>query len=147
MHNIQTSLGMWSQILGKNFWHYRAKKVDTEIRAFDGSTPLHLAAWKGHSKVCSLLLKNGLDKNSRTARGNMPLHFAAQEGHLDVCRIFVEAGAEINTANNDGITPIKKATQNKHSEVAIFLHNTFYKRKIILQSTNLHQEKKMKIDQ
>jgi len=48
-------------------------------------TPLHTAAWNGHTEVVKLLLGHKADVNAgRTDDGTTPLYTAAQNGHTEV---------------------------------------------------------------
>lgn len=64
--------------------------------AYDGWTPLHLAAFFGHLDAARALLDAGADKGafSRNAMRNTPLHAAAAGRHGDVARLLVERGAD-----------------------------------------------------
>ena len=47
-----------------------------------GRTPLHIAAERGHSEVCDVLLKNSdTDRNVKDDYGQNALHSAASKGH------------------------------------------------------------------
>ena len=50
-----------------------------EVRAIDrsGRTAIHLAAMKGSTEACILLLKHGARLYDRDFRGDTPLHLAA----------------------------------------------------------------------
>ena len=65
-------------------------------------TLLHVAAYKGHHAVADLLLRRGLDPNTRERGDNTSaLHWAAAAGHLDVVRRLVEAGTDVVGAGDD----------------------------------------------
>jgi len=50
------------------------------------STPLHLAAWKGHLPMVKLLLEVGADPEARVREGMTPLFFALLARHEKVAR-------------------------------------------------------------
>jgi ankyrin repeat protein len=64
--------------------------------AYDGWTPLHLAAFFGHLDAARALLDAGADLSavSRNGMRNTPLHAAAAGRHGDVARLLVERGAD-----------------------------------------------------
>ena len=59
-------------------------------------TLLHTAAQHGHRAAVDLLLKRGLDANTREKGDNTyAMHWAAAGGHLEVVRRLVEAGGDV----------------------------------------------------
>ena len=59
-------------------------------------TLLHLAAFAGHLAAVELLLKRGVDVNSREKGDNTyAMHWAAAAGHLDVVRRLADAGGDV----------------------------------------------------
>src|SRR4051812_35846377 len=65
--------------------HARAKPYDWSL--------LHFAAQNGHLAVVDLLLRRGLDVNTREKGDNTyAMHWAAAGGHLDVVRRLADAG-------------------------------------------------------
>jgi ankyrin repeat protein len=59
-------------------------------------TLLHTAAQHGHLAAVDLLLKRGLDANTREKGDNTyAMHWAAAAGHLEVVRRLVEAGGDV----------------------------------------------------
>ena len=81
----------------------------------DQMTPLHYAAYKGHSNIIDMLLAaigtKGIDK--RTATGFTALYYAAQQGYVDIVEKLLQEGADPAAAgevvNSDPATgdPIK----------------------------------------
>lgn len=58
-----------------------------------GHTPLHDAAWQGHSRVAELLLRRGAPVAARSGKGLTPLHWAAALGHtLLTARLLAAPG-------------------------------------------------------
>src|SRR5947207_4014133 len=69
-----------------------ADRLLVEARDSDGSTPLHCAAWKGHSEVVALLLDHGADVNARNHNdhwGDTPLHAAAHGNQRAVAELLI----------------------------------------------------------
>lgn len=64
--------------------------------AYDGWTPLHLAAFFGHLEAARTLMNAGADTGavSRNGMRNTPLHAAAAGRHSDVARLLLERGAD-----------------------------------------------------
>src|SRR5690242_4151783 len=59
-------------------------------------TLLHTAAQNGHRAAVDLLLKRGLDVNTREKGDNTyAMHWAAAAGHLDVVRCLADAGGDV----------------------------------------------------
>src|SRR6185503_16428472 len=57
---------------------------------------LHLAASAGHLEVVDLLLRRGLDVNTREKGDNSyAMHWAAAAGHLEVVRRLADAGGDV----------------------------------------------------
>jgi len=57
---------------------------------------LHLAAFAGHLEVVDLLLRRGLDVNTREKGDNSyAMHWAAAAGHLEVVRRLADAGGDV----------------------------------------------------
>ena len=69
----------------------------------DGSSCLHLAAKRGHLKICRALLENyNLDMYARDDSGLYVLHHAAWSGDLELFQYLIEKGSDIfiKTKNN-----------------------------------------------
>lgn len=103
----------------------RALKDDgaVEAYAYDGWTPLHLAAFFGHLDAARLLLDAGADVNvvSRNSLMNTPLHAATAGKHPLVALLLIERGAGAHAADSGGYTPLQIATQNGLEDVVAAL--------------------------
>lgn len=82
--------------------------------AFDGWTPLHLAAFFGQGEAVRLLLDAGADVQavSRNSMKNTPLHAAVAGRHQDVAMLLAERGADPDVRDAGGFTPAGIAEEN-----------------------------------
>uniref|UniRef100_A0AAR2L229 Ankyrin repeat domain 6 n=1 Tax=Pygocentrus nattereri TaxID=42514 RepID=A0AAR2L229_PYGNA len=107
-----------------------------------GRTPLHLAAYKGHTEVARILLKAGCDLDIQddvsanssitvlflciysvesvlirvSKDGNTALHEVAWHGFSQSVKLLVKAGANILAKNKAGNTALHLACQNGHTQ-------------------------------
>jgi ankyrin repeat protein len=65
-----------------------------------GSSPLILAAAKGHPEVVRLLLDRGAHINATDHTGWTPLHAAIYGGHAEVVQLLLERGAQLDQPNH-----------------------------------------------
>jgi ankyrin repeat protein len=95
-----------------------------EARSPDGWSPLHLAAFFGHTELAKGLLNRGanVDGRSGNALQNTPLHAAAAGGSIDVMRLLLENGADVNARQQPGgWTALHTAAQTGNREMAELL--------------------------
>jgi ankyrin repeat protein len=87
--------------------------------AYDGWTPLHLAAFFGQRDAVELLLASRADLGavSRNSLANTPLHAAVAGGHVDVSLLLIERGADVNAADAGGHTPLHIAAEGGYLPV------------------------------
>lgn len=64
-----------------------------------GSTPLHLASFKGYLEVAKFLLEKGADIEAVNGRGFTPLQLAVYGGHRNLAEFLIEKGSNINAIN------------------------------------------------
>jgi ankyrin repeat protein len=103
-----------------------------------GWTPLHWAAFLGHSETVEALLAAGADVNSKsnmlvlTGRlnninvslpaGTTPLHAAVRGvGNRDIVQSLIQKGADITAKDEEGNTPLELATRGAKTEAAELL--------------------------
>lgn len=87
--------------------------------AYDGWTPLHLAAFFGHPAAARLLLDAGADVAvvSENSLKNTPLHAATAGRHTAVALLLLEHGADAAAVDSGGYTPLQIAVQNQLESV------------------------------
>lgn len=79
----------------------------------DGYTPLHRAAYNGHTDTILLLLENGADIHAQTLDGWHPLHSAARWNQADVVALLLQYKANVNAQTNSGQTALHIASSDK----------------------------------
>ena len=82
--------------------------------AYDGWSPLHLAAFFGHLDAARVLLDAGAEVHavSQNALTNTPLHAATAAKHADLALLLIDHGADGHVTDSGGYTPLQIATQN-----------------------------------
>ena len=90
--------------------------AETNAYSGDGWTPLHLAAFFGHTKIAEMLLAHHADvaARSRNANGNTPLHAALAGNHKFVAGVLVGGGADVNAPDAAGWRPLHLAAANNN---------------------------------
>lgn len=76
----------------------------------------HWAALAGHTNICKLLAKAGLDLSAREKRGWTPLICAAKQGHTKACAVLLKAGSPVNEQDHGGLSALHWAAWGMHTE-------------------------------
>jgi ankyrin repeat protein len=94
---------------------HRIRHETVNAYAYDGWTPLHLAAFFGHLDAARLLLDSGADLHavSRNSLRNTPLHAATAGKHTGVAMVLLEHGADPLKTDAGGYTALEIARQNQ----------------------------------
>lgn len=87
--------------------------------AYDGWTPLHLAAFFGHSAAVRALVSAGaqIAAVSRNGLKNTPLHAATAAKHVEVALLLLDYGADPDAPDAAGFTPAQIAAENQLHQV------------------------------
>ena len=95
--------------------------------ARDGFTPLHLAAFFGHTEAATHLLDHGAEPNaiSRNQLRLMALHSAAAGSHVGVARLLVAAGGDVNATHQHDYTALHASAHNGDGQQASRKRITF----------------------
>jgi ankyrin repeat protein len=82
----------------------------------DGWTPLHLAAFFGHTRIAELLLAHQADvaARSRNSNGNTPLHAALAGNHKMAAGLLIGHGGDVNATDAAGWRPLHLAASNNN---------------------------------
>ena len=87
----------------------------------NGSTPIILAAYRGHVKIVEFLAPLVDNPNAPKPDGWTPLHLAARYGHVKIIEFLAPLVDKPNAPKPNGWTPLQLAVEGGHSEVVITL--------------------------
>ena len=83
----------------------------------EGSTPLHVAAFMGYTRIVSQLLEAGAPTNAKGQLASEPLHVAAYAGRLQVVQQLIAAGANIEATDEEDRRPLHIAASRGHADI------------------------------
>jgi ankyrin repeat protein len=107
--HVALSYKMW-RVSGKIL---RETSVDVNACDATGSTPLHIAAAQGSSKMIRKLLKFGAQMDIPDKTGALPLHRAARRGnHAALNALLTSDKVDINAQDNSNLAPLHVACQH-----------------------------------
>ena len=86
-------------------------------------TPLHWAAYHGHTKIAKMLIQHGADANIKSEeKGFSPLHLASIYGYTIIAELLIQHGSNVNAKSKyHRATPLHLAIKNKHEDIAELL--------------------------
>jgi ankyrin repeat protein len=82
-----------------------------------GRTPLHAAAWGGHTSVVKILLEKGGNIEAVDSSGRTSLRLAAEGGHVAVVKELLAHKARTDVVDKYGWTPLDYALNKHHMEI------------------------------
>ncbi|KAH9609278.1 hypothetical protein KSS87_011625 [Heliosperma pusillum] len=77
--------------------------ADPKNTDYDGRSPLHLAASRGHEDIVQFLIQERVDVNSLDNMGTTPLLEAIKKGHDKVAALLRDEGATIDVKNDGSV--------------------------------------------
>ncbi len=110
-----------------------SRGVDVMATRPYGDTPLHVAAFQGHTEIAQQLITKGAEVNagitSATDAGATPLHLGAMKGHMEVVALLLRNGAKVGVklcgggqTSTSGATPLHiAATHNQINVVSMLV--------------------------
>ena len=87
----------------------------------NGRTPIHEAAWKGHTEIVKILVPLTDNPNATDEMGKIPIYDAAFCNHADIVKILASLTDNPNAPIQNGNTPIQVAACNGHTEIVRIL--------------------------
>ena len=101
-----------------------------------GWTPLLVAALRGHTEVCKLLLETGKANVKETnPSGFTPLLSAADEGHTEVCELLLDNGSDLEESESRAqFTALHFAALKGHESLLQLLLSHKYKPNLNIRS-------------
>ncbi len=93
------------------------------VEATSNRTALHKAAFWGHEKMCTYLLRDcKVNINVQDYSGDTALHDAARFGHKNVAQILVNGGINVALRNKKGQTAKDVAVEHSYHDVAAVIN-------------------------
>ena len=95
-----------------------SNRINASSRRNSHYTPLHEAAFAGHSMVVTyLLMQPGIDIEAVTTEGQSALHLAVIAGHIDIVAALLIFGADRTAIDDEGQTPVHNAVISQEMDV------------------------------
>lgn len=93
----------------------------TNVRNYNGQTPLHFACQHGFEDLFKVLLTSGADLNAKDNNGATPLHYALWNEHPDIAAMLIKKGADGNIIANNTDTAMSIAAENGYARIVELL--------------------------
>ncbi|CAG7926468.1 unnamed protein product [Penicillium olsonii] len=87
--------------------------ADVTTKDFNGDTPLHFAAQRGHTAAAKILWRQG-DEETRNNKGMTPLGAAAGRGNLEFVEWLLDKGVSLQAKSGYGL---QEASNQGHQDV------------------------------
>jgi len=86
------------------------------------ATPLHYAAYEGHTEIARLLIARGADVDAHHPRYRYyPIHEAAMSGNTEIVRLLLDHGSEMDVVTIHGGTPLYMAAGDGRRDIVLLL--------------------------
>ena len=79
----------------------------------NGTTPMHIAAEKGHLEIMEALVDSGASVNIQDNDGNTPLHVATKQQKSKSTALLLSMGCDPTIRNKAGLTPFQLSKKGK----------------------------------
>lgn len=99
--------------------HY---KVDVNLKAKNGQTPLMIAANYGYVQIIKMLCDRGADINEQEDTKFSPLLYTAKQGHLPAFCYLLSQNADIHVRDANGCTVVHWAAYKNNTFLLKVLH-------------------------
>ena len=86
-----------------------------------GTTPLTIASFRGHAKICRMLIHSGAEIDRVTVRGRFPLLEAVRENQTDATKVLINEGANMHLQNGYKVNAMGVAKRCKYKEVLEYM--------------------------
>ena len=97
-----------------------AKRKSNDILC-DRETPLHIAAFEGHTEIAELLIARGADVHAKDKNDNTPLHTSANMGAKEIAELLISKGVNVKATNEFVRTPLHYASCRGSKEIVELL--------------------------
>ena len=87
----------------------------------DGNTPIHYAAYYGHTEIVKILAPLTDNPNAPYKDGATPIYWAVRNGHTEIVQILAPLAGNPNAPDEDGNTPIHLAAQRENARIVKIL--------------------------